>query len=264
MRLRLSLLLILLTSSFHGYAAERILALTPHSCEILFALGAQQQIVGAVDYCDYPEAAKKITRVGGYRKFNLEVALRLRPTLAITLNPSLADVLKLKKLGVRIHHSDPQSVDAMLQEILILGSLTGTEKKAKTLHQQLSQQLQNISKPTERPTVFYEIWSDPLITTGKQGWLNDAINRAGGKNIFDSLNQETVRTSLEPILRANPKVIIIPATEGAAQYRKEFWRKWLSDKTVIIVVNPDLLHRPTPRGIQGIKQLAAQLEKSRD
>ncbi|MDQ6984015.1 MAG: ABC transporter substrate-binding protein, partial [Ghiorsea sp.] len=81
-------------------ANERILALAPHICETLYAIGAEKDIVGGVSYCDYPEAANHLPRIGAYNRINVEAAISLKPTLAIALNPQTPGLEKLRALGV--------------------------------------------------------------------------------------------------------------------------------------------------------------------
>ena len=78
---KLLLSLLIATTLLPGMAnatAQRILALTPHACEMLYAIGAETQLVGAVSFCDYPAEAKKLPRIGSYERINVEAALRLR------------------------------------------------------------------------------------------------------------------------------------------------------------------------------------------
>jgi len=113
-------------------AAERILALSPHVCEMLYAIGAGDEVVGAVDYCDYPEAATRLPRVGSYTGINLEAALMLKPTMAIISGTSHQQA-QLHQLGIRVVRSAPQSVDDVLADIRRLGRITGHAKQAKAL-----------------------------------------------------------------------------------------------------------------------------------
>ena len=63
--------------------AQRIVSLAPHITENLFAIGAGGRVVGTVDFSNFPEAAKRIPRVGGYEKIDLEAVAALRPDLVI-------------------------------------------------------------------------------------------------------------------------------------------------------------------------------------
>ncbi len=243
-------------------AAERILALSPHVCEILYAIGAGDEIVGAVDYCDYPEAAKRLPRIGSYTGINLEAALRLKPTMAIISGTSRQQA-PLRSLGIRVIRSAPQSVDDVLADIRRMGRLSGHAREANALAEEMQQRLNTlaVARRQRSASVFYEIWNDPLQTVGGKGFINDMLQRAGLKNVFAAIPMETPRTNLEAVLRAAPAVVIIPSEHRDVAARARYWRHWLGQGVRIIVVNPDLIHRPGPRIIDGIVSLQQALEK---
>ncbi|MDQ6996519.1 MAG: cobalamin-binding protein [Mariprofundus sp.] len=263
--LLLSLLLLCSTSS--AWASERILALSPHACEMLYAIGAGDEIVGAVDYCDYPEAATHLPRIGSYTGINLEAALRLKPTLAVISGTSNQQN-QMQALGIRVFRSAPQSVLEVLADIRRLGALSGHAEQAQALAANMQQRLDKLSKRrgNQPIKVFYEVWHDPLQTVGGTGFINDILKRAGLKNVFASIRLETPRINIESVLSADPDVIIIPSEHRDVAARKRFWKQWLGDGIRFIVVNPDLMHRPGPRIIDGIealqKALEAQLEQA--
>jgi len=260
----LLLLLALLTCS-SANAAERILALSPHVCEILYAIGAGSDIVGAVDYCDYPKQATRLPRIGSYTGINLEAALMLKPTMAVISGTSTQQE-QLKSLGIRVIRSAPQSIDDVLVDIRRLGRLTGHARQANALAANMQQRLDRLAKIKQgKPErVFYEIWNDPLQTVGGTGFINDLLQRAGLENVFTSIPLETPRVNIEAVLHAAPDVIIIPSEHRDIAARKRFWKRWLGENIRIIVVNPDLIHRPGPRIIDGMEALqqAVSLQRS--
>jgi len=237
-------------------ATERILALAPHVCEILYAIGAGDEIVGGVDYCDYPEPAKHLPRVGDYTGINLEAALRLKPTMAV-ISGSSRQQEQLQALGIRVVRSAPQSVEAVLADIRRLGRLTGHARKAMVLATNMQQRLDRLTKARRGTSkrAFYEVWNDPLQTVGGKGFINDLLQRAGLENVFASIPLETPRVNIEAVLHAAPDVIIIPSEHRDIAARRRFWKHWLGENIRIIVVNPDLIHRPGPRIIDGIEAL---------
>ena len=257
------LLLLLLLGCTQATAAERILALTPHVCEILYAIGAGDEVVGGVDYCDYPEAAMHLPRVGSYTGINLEAALRLKPTMAIISGTS-AQKTQLEALGIRVIRSAPQSVDAVIADIVRLGKATGHDQQAELVAAAMRERLAALQKrrQTEPPRIFYEVWHDPLQTIGGKGFIQDILRRAGVDNVFASIPLETPRVNIEAVLHAAPDIVIIPSEHRDAAARKRFWKHWLGDDIRIIVVNPDLMNRPGPRIIDGIEALGQALEAS--
>lgn len=239
-------------------AAERILALSPHACEILYAIGAGNEVVGGVDYCDYPAAARQLPRVGTHDRIHVEAALALKPTMAIAFSDQTAGIKELERLGVRIVVSRPESVQAVIDDIERLGRLTGHAAAAEGLAASLRRQLADLADthPQSAPAVFYELWPEPLMTVGGEGLMQDVLLRAGLKNVFAGMPLESARVNVESVMRARPSIVIVPEEMRDVGERRRFWKRWLSGVRVV-TVNPDLLQRPGPRLVEGIRRLQA-------
>ncbi|MDQ7059533.1 MAG: cobalamin-binding protein [Ghiorsea sp.] len=237
------------------FATERILALAPHACEILYAIGAGKEVVGAVSYCDYPEAAKTLPRVGAYNRINVEAALALKPTMAIVLDTQTPGIKQLEIMGVTIIQSYPKKVAGVLNDIRRIGLLTGHKKQALKLADNLQHRLDKLDVKNSQTPVFYEIWADPLITAGQQTFIHDILKQMGLRNVFGDVPLEAPRVNIEAVIAAQPRVIIVPSEKRNVKKRTLFWRKWLGNDIQVIAVNPDLLHRPGPRLLDGMEYL---------
>jgi len=259
--------LIVLLLAIPAVAAERILALTPAACEMMYAMGAGDELVGASEYCNFPEAAKRLPRVANYRQLYVEAALRQKPTLVIVLHADLPGLEVLKASGVRVFTTNPTRVTGVFDDMLRLGELSGHQKQAEKVVDALRKRLKLLQRSSARrkPRVFYEIWHDPLITAGGSSLINDVLDEMHLKNVFGELPLEGPKISVEAVLLARPEMIILPDDSRVAA-RKRFWHKWFGGKSLCFVVaDADLLHRPGPRLVQGMEQLQAALkEKSCD
>jgi len=255
--------LILLPGFVLAQPVQRILALTPHACEMLYAIGAGRQVVGGVSFCDFPEAAGKLPRVGSYEGVNVEAALRLQPDAAVVMSRGVKGVDKLEQLGVRIITSNPASIEAMFNDLLRLGELTGREASAKRLLHRLRIRLQRIrAQPRNETAVFYELWPDPMLTAGGPSFISDLIHEAGGRNVFADIDVETPHVNVEAVIRAKPEVIIVPLEKRNLEERRAFWERWLGKGRVrFAAIDPDLLHRPGPRLIDGLELLQKALQQ---
>jgi len=262
----LFILLIMFSSALFPAAGMtaplRILALTPHACEMLYAIGAGAQIVGAVSYCDYPKEAESIPRVGSYVRINSESALRLKPDVAIVREQNVVGIEALKKMGVKIIVSNPVSFEKIFDDIRLLGEITGHKTEAEALTQQLNDRLQRVrDKKRSESAVFYEVWHDPIITAGGPSFINDLIHEAGGRNVFADIQIETPHVNVESVVRAKPSLIVIPLEKRNIEERQLFWEKWLGQGGVRFVsIDPDLLHRPGPRLLDGLELLQQALQ----
>jgi len=246
-------------------SAARILALAPHVCEMLYAIGAGDRIVGAVDYCDYPAAANKLPRIGSYERINVEAALRLKPDLAIVMSRSVIGIGQLERAGVKVVVSNPIGFAAIFADIERLGVLTGHKVEAERLIGQQQARLAALHPQSGSAIpVYYEVWHEPLLTCGGGSFLSELIRLAGGRNVFSDVNLETARVSVEAVARARPAVVAIPAEKRDIAARQKFWRQWLGPKVRFVTVNPDLLHRPGPRLLDGLEQLQKALASGRN
>lgn len=252
--------------------AKRIVALAPHIAESLYAVGAGSQLVGTVDYSDYPPEAKKVARVGGYSRVDLEAVAALKPDLVLAWESgnSMTEVDKLKALGLTVYVSQPNRMDNIPDQLERLGQLAGTDAAAKATANQFRQRLENLrktnaSKPTVR--VFYQIWKTPLMTVGGPQIISDAIKLCGGENIFGNLSKMAPTVSVESVLEANPEAIIATGMGDARPEWLSDWNQWTQLTAVkrknLFHINPDIMQRHTPRILDGAEKLCAALDLAR-
>ncbi|WP_299491296.1 cobalamin-binding protein [uncultured Shewanella sp.] len=250
--------------------AKRIVALSPHAVEMLFAIGAGKLIVGTSDSSDYPEAAKAIPRVGGYYGFQIEKIIELNPDLIVTWQgeSNQEGLARLRELGFHLVNSDPKTLLDVADDLERLGALTGHElqanKRAADYRQALSQiKQQNSAKKDIK--VFYQLWSTPLMTVAKNSWIQQIITVCHGKNIFYDAKNEYPQVSEESVLLKAPEVILQSQDEG--NVLGVDWSRWPEIPAVkhhhIYQLNADLLHRPSPRTLLGIKALCDTLDDAR-
>jgi len=188
--------------------AQRIISLAPHITESLFAAGAGGKIVGAVSYSDYPEAAKKITRVGGYPSLDLEKIISLKPDLVIAWSSgnNKKQVEKLIALGIKVYLSEPRYFGDIAQTIQRFGVLAGTNKVAKRSSEKFLQHYQSLKKRfsnKKKVKVFYQIWNKPIMTINGNHLISEVIDLCGGENVFSNLK------ILTPILQGADKLCSI-------------------------------------------------------
>jgi len=255
-------LILSLFAAGNAWAEERIIALSPHACEMLYAIGAGPELVGSADYCDFPAEANKLPRVGSHERINVEAALRLKPDAAVVLNRNVGGVAQLEAMGVRIVTSNPVDFTTMFSDILKLGELSGHRQSAAALVGKLKSRLQQVrSLPRRDTAVFYEVWHDPMLTAAGPGFISQLIHEAGGRNVFEAIDIESPHVNVESVIRARPEVIVIPLENRNIEARKAFWEQWLGHgKVRFIAINPDLLHRPGPRLLDGLELLQQALQ----
>jgi len=253
-------------------AARRIVSLAPHITENLFAAGAGARIVGAVDYSDFPEAAKRIPRVGGYSHPDMEAIVALKPDLVLAWQSGNADALvdKLKSLGLTVYQSQPDRLEDIPSGIEKMGRLAGTETVANQAAARFRQRLaglrgQYAGKPVV--PVFYQAWHQPLLTVGGGQIISDVIRLCGGENVFAALPAKAPSVSVEAVLAADPEAIVASGMGADTPIGLDDWRKWKRMKAVargnLFHVSADLMQRPSPRLLDGAEALCRHLETAR-
>lgn len=252
--------------------AKRIVSLAPHATESLYAAGAGDKLIGAVDYSDYPPAAKKLAGVGGYSRFDLEAVVALKPDLVIAWQSgnNMAQVDKLRMLGLTVYVSQPNRMEDIAGQLERLGQLAGSETVANAAAADFRKRLEtlqrsNASKPKVR--VFYQIWKAPLMTVGGPQIISDAIRLCGGDNVFGNLGQMAPTVNIEAVLEADPEAIVATGMGDARPEWLHDWDKWTRMTAVkrgnLFHINPDIMQRHTPRILDGAEKLCAHLDVAR-
>lgn len=253
--------------------AQRIVALAPHVVETLYVAGAGSKIVGAVDYSDYPNAAKSIPRVGGYSLINLEAIIALNPDLVIAWESgnSPATIEKLRSLHIPVYLSQPNTLDDIGTEIQRFGILAGTESVANTATNKYAQRLSMLKLRNQKQStvrVFYQISESPLMTIGGKQIITNALAVCGGKNIFDQLTPMAPVITSESVIAANPEAIMTSGMQSINPTALKFWKKWptltATQRNNFFFIDPDLMNRNGPRMLAGTEALCQALQVARD
>lgn len=252
--------------------AQRIIALAPHVVENLYSAGAYQKIVAAVEYSDFPEGASDLPRVGGAASISIEAIVKLQPDLVVawTSGLGLENLRKLEALGVKVYASEPKTLDDIPKTIRDLGELSGTfetaDASAKKFEKTRKELNEQHLKKTRR-SVFYQVWSHPLLSINKNQMIHHVIELCGGVNIFSESIATTPKISAEAVLLHNPHVIITASKTQTADEALKRWSKYAKlsavEKGHLYVINPDLISRPTARVLLGAKQICSAIGQSR-
>lgn len=253
--------------------ARRIVSLAPHVTELLYAAGAGERVVGAVQYSDYPEAAKKVARVGSYTAVDMEKVVALKPDLVVAWKSGNRDAHldKLRGLGIPVFINEPRKIDDVARSLSQLGRLAGTEAVAEPAAKAFRERYAALAaKYSARPKVrtFYEIWNRPLMTINGEHLIADVMRLCGGENVFAKLPVLAPAIDVEAVLAAQPEAIV---ASGMGEARPEWlddWRKWTKLPAVargnLFFIPPDQIQRHTPRILDGAERLCGQLEEARE
>ena len=244
---------------------QRIVSLAPANTEILFALGLGDRVIGVTTYDDYPSEVASITKVGDFTTPNIEAIAAARPDLILATTGVQADALaKLKALGATVIAIDPQNLDGVYTDIERVGSATGTSEKASQLVGSMKAEVDGVKKAVEGTgavTAFIEISQNPLYSAGKGTLMDELLTLAGGTNVVTQPGY--VAYSAEQLIKADPQVYL--ATKGsmsdpAALAKRAGFDKLSAVKSGrVVILDDNLVSRPGPRIVEGLKQIAAGL-----
>lgn len=250
--------------------AQRVIAMAPHVTEMLFAAGGGDKIVGTVTYSDYPEAAKKLPKVGDNRQVDMERIASLKPDLIVIWmhGSSERQIDTLRKLGVPLFHSEPKKLADIPDNMQRLGQLLGTEAIADKASAEWRDKLAALTAQyAKRPPVrvFYQVWDKPLYTLSGNHIISDVMRVCGGENVFASLKITAPVVDVEGVLREDPEAVFATAEKNYGGV--DLWRPYKNMKAVkhdnLFTLDGDLLNRSGPRLIQGTALLCEKLELAR-
>ncbi len=271
MRLFIGLLL-LASFSLSAKEINRIIALSPSSVEMLFEIGVGDRIVGTVEYADFPEAAKKIPRLGNYAGVQIETIVAAKPDLIVAWKSGnkQSDLKKLKSLGLNIIYVDPKTLSAVSENMIKLGKAIGVEQKANEAAEKFKQEYQAIKQryaSKNKVKVFYQLWHDPIRTVGDKSWVQSLIHDCNGDNVFKDSTAPYPVVSLESVIVKAPEIILMSKHSHADKAKKQLWVKWKNlpavKNNLMESIDGSTLLRAGPRAVIGFSDLCSKIDKAR-
>jgi len=253
-----------------GTEAAAIVSMAPNLTEILFALGLGDNIVAVSTGSDYPpETAKKKT-IGNFWQPDIEAIIAARPDLVITLGFSRQKNLaeRLNRIGYRTLSVNIDKVDDLFAAIEKIGRATGARKAARQLTTDIHEKLDKLSvlvAGRKKLRLLYVIQREPLRVAGRDTFVNEMIELAGGENAIGPTVQKYPPIGAEQVIACGADVIIEPAmgTADLAQQRRsavQFYSRFANVPAVInsrvYVIEPDTVSRLGPRLYEAVETIA--------
>lgn len=248
---------------------ERIISTAPNLTEIIFAIDADEFLVGRTSFCNYPAEVNKIDVIGDMLHLNFEKIVDLKPDLIfMTVEGNTKEIYdKLKGLGIQIYVTNPRSLRDILKTIKNMGIILNRKEKADSLVNSIEESLiEESSKNFERQKVIFVVSFSPLIVAGKNTFINEILEVVNLENIAPKSSISAYpMISREEVLNQNPDVIILPSSDYTIDNILRVYPEWASLNAIknkkIIYVDQDLFFRPGPRFIDAIKYLSNELSK---
>jgi len=256
----------LLLVSNNQSPVNRVVSLVPGVTETIYALGAQDKLVGVVTPCDYPQGIE-LPVVGNFSFPNLERIIALSPDIVFVTGGEQRYLWqRLKELGQEIFIVDPQNLQSIYSSIRDIGNILGKSKEADSLLLKMAEELKLLQSASgglsssQTRKVLIEISDNPLVTCGLGSFLDELITLAGGINIAHHIKKPYPIVSSEFVIKANPSVIIV-VHEGSTPAKRLGWEEVdaVKEGRIYRDIDPNLILRPGPRVIKGIKALKERI-----
>ncbi|MCK5056311.1 MAG: ABC transporter substrate-binding protein [Candidatus Aminicenantes bacterium] len=251
-------------------SAEKIVSLAPAVTEIIFALGKGDRIIGNTQFCDFPEAAGKIPKVGAKLDLNLEVLISMQPDI-IFLYPSYYEKVKILEKRSKLVVVNHANLQGLYDSIKIIAGELQVVQKGSALLANIKNTFAAIREKTKNKKKIKTLLIagrniDQLrnmYIIGRKDFLNDILEIAGGINVYKG-DIDYPNISVESVVGMNPDFII----ELSVFYQqidekkvKELWGKYHIIKAVrnnnIKVIKDNVWLRPGPR----VGQIARKLHR---
>ncbi|HZK18667.1 MAG TPA: ABC transporter substrate-binding protein, partial [Clostridia bacterium] len=228
---------------------QRIITLAPGNTEIVYALGLQDKLVGVTKYCNYPVEALEKEKIGGYSDPNIEKIISLNPDLIFATREHREFVPEFENIGINVVILQTTTVDGVLDIVGLAGEATGRTDEANAVISTMREKIELVdgkikNVPEEsKPSVYYEVFDEPIMTAGPGTPTHDIITRAGGINVAADADNTYPQYSMEVLVKKNPEVII------AAKYNMEI-------QTGVEAMTAEEMDRHDAQVIENIKQRA--------
>jgi len=253
-------------------AATRVVSLSPACTEVLFAVGAT--VVGDTTYCVYPPEAVSVTKIGGFSasSMSVEKILSLKPDLVVSsgaIHKPVTD--ELARYGIVSFAYAPKNFEEIAAGIVAIGTLTGRKDDAALVASTMLGKIAKVKATVaaipvdQRLSVFWEIYDDPLMTSGSATFQHAIVEAAGGRDIFSDLAGSWPRVSAEEVIKRAPQVIMGADDHGdkltvASIAARPGWNLIPAVRSGRIILLPTgLVSNPGPRVADGVLLAAKAL-----
>jgi iron complex transport system substrate-binding protein len=248
----------------------RLVSLAPHLTELAFSAGAGDRVIATVEFSDYPEAARRIPRIGDAFRIDYERLLALRPDAVLVWQSGtpIQTIERVRALGFKVIEITIHRLDEIPAALRTIGGLAGTEAVAEEAAKQFEREIAELRArytDRERLSVFVQINDRPLYTVNGEHIISEVLELCGGRNVFASLSELAPAIGIEAVIAASPQVIL--ATDRAVADPAQAWARWRSIPAVrngnVYTVRADDIARSTTRLSQGARQVCRMLDTAR-
>jgi len=251
--------------------ADRLITLSPHLTELVFAAGAGKNLVATVAYSEYPQAAAKLPRIGDAFRIDVERVLTLAPDLVIAWdsgNPRQA-IARIVSLGIPVWSVEIREPDEIAGVIKAIGDASGRTQAAGVAAADFQSKLNKLSRrysSRQMLDYFFQIDDKPLYTINGQHLISKGLSLCGGHNIFHDLPGLSFQVTHESVIVADPVAMFAPVRENEPN-PLAIWLDWPSMQAVrensLFTLPADKISQATPRLLDALEIACSVLDDLR-
>jgi iron complex transport system substrate-binding protein len=248
-------------------ATPRIVTLAPSATEVVAALGAGGELVGVDTYSEYPPEVKALPKVGTFLQPNLEVIVKLAPTLVIVDDIHGATGAALGDAGIKTVECSFHALPDVKQALRTVGAALGRTREADAEVGSIDAALDAAAaaRPARHPRVLAVIDREAgglgnLVAVGPGSWVDELLAVVGGDNVLAASGIRYPKISVEEVLRAKPEIILDLSNAGTANVAE--WNGVDVPAVAnhkVIALSDAFLVAPSPRVEQALDRLAAAI-----
>ena len=252
--------------------ADRLITLSPHLAELVFAAGAGKNLVATVEYSEYPEAAASVPRIGDAFAIDVERVLALSPDLVIAWdsgNPRQA-VAQLVSLGIPVWSVEIREPIEIAEVIKAIGDASGHTQAAGVAAADFQRRLNDLARRYASRQVldyFYQIDEKPLYTINGEHLISKGLSLCGGHNIFHDLPGLAFQVTHESVIVADPVAMFAPVRDNEPN-PLAVWLDWPGLQAVsanaLFTLPADKINQATPRLLDALEIACSVLDDLRD
>jgi iron complex transport system substrate-binding protein len=249
---------------------ERIVTFAPSMTEIVYALGLGDRLVGVSGpFDDYPAEAADVEEVGGAGDFgvdpNIEKVVSLEPDLFLTISGGDQWKERLREVGVPVVTLNAEDFPDLLDDIRAVGSVTGASEQAESLAAEMETEADGIAASASAASCFFEVFYPPLTTVGPNTFVFDMLERAGCEPVTGDATSDYPEWSVDDLVADGPQVYFF-TPESSTTVKKIGNRPGFAAIPAVedgrVVLVGDVVTRPGPRVVDGLRQLAEALDSA--
>lgn len=240
---------------------ERIVSLTPATTEILFALGAGDRLVGRGEYDKWPDAALAVPNLGPGLRPNVEAVLAARPDLVLLYasQDNRPAAQRLRSAGIMTVAFKVDRIEHFDRTTRLLGRLIGDSARGALVADTVMRTLDSVRAITQsqrRVTVVMPAYEDPLLVIGSGSFMSQLVSIAGGRNVYEDVDQPSPAVTFEDVVRRNPDVVLVGPEYGEKLRLSSRWRALGAVRRGrVLYMDTTLVFRPAVRLGEGAVSL---------